>query len=309
MHYNPLGSTGLEVSAVSFGTSPLGNMFGVADEAAARHAIGRALDAGINVFDSSPYYGGGLAEERLGRALGGQRDHVVLATKAGRYGLESFDFTPATIRASLERSLRLLRVEAVDVFQLHDIEYGNLDDVFGDAYLEMVKLRDEGMCRFIGMTGYPTATLRAAVESVDLDVVLTYAHHTLLDTCLQTTLLPHARRRHVGVINAAAVALGLLTPHGPRIDHPAGERIRAAARDARAVCEQRGVDISFLANQFAIQRSGCSTTVIGTVNPDHLDAAVAAADTPIDEDLLHEVLDATAHVNGHCWTSGPAQTN
>ena len=81
MHYNQLGKTDLTVSAVSFGTAPLGDMFGAAEESDAIATVHRAYDAGINFFDSSPYYGGGLAERRLGIALRGRRDEVVIGTK------------------------------------------------------------------------------------------------------------------------------------------------------------------------------------------------------------------------------------
>ncbi|WP_046470374.1 aldo/keto reductase [Allosalinactinospora lopnorensis] len=96
MHYNQLGTTGLQVSAVSFGTAPLGDMFGGADETEAAATVHRALDAGVNFFDSSVYYGGGLAEQRLGAALRGRRDNVVIGTTDARHldsAIEA-EFTP-----------------------------------------------------------------------------------------------------------------------------------------------------------------------------------------------------------------------
>jgi len=309
MQFRPLGKTGESVSVVSFGTAPLGDMFGTADERVGIDAVRQALDAGINFFDSSPFYGNGLAEERLGKALAGHRDEVLIGTKAGRYGFTDFDFAPSRIRASVEESLRLLGTDHVDILQLHDIEFVPLDGVFTDSYGELVALRDEGKCRFIGMSGYPMHTLRRAISETDLDVVLSYSLSTLLDQCLQDRLLPLAQERDVGVINAAAVALGLLTPGELRIDHPAGSEIRAAAESVRAMCADRGVDISFLANQFSIQRSGAATTLIGTVKPGHLTSAIDAVDTPIDEQLLAAVLAATAQVSRLDWASGRPENN
>jgi L-galactose dehydrogenase len=309
MRYHSLGNTDLKVSAVSFGTAPLGDMFGAADEAEATATVHRAIDAGINFFDSSPYYGSGLAERRLGAALRGRRDDVVIGTKAGRYGGDEFDFSPKRLRESVHRSLELLRTDYVDILQLHDIEFVDLDGVFADSYAELVRLREEGKCRYIGMTGYPMHTLCRAVAETDLDVVLSYAHYTLLNTRLSDTLAPLCRQRGVGVINAAAVALGLLTPAGSRIDVPAGRRITDAARRAARVCAQRDADIALLANQFSIQRSGAATTVVGTTKARHLDAAVAAEATPIDEDLLAAVLAATADVRDLSWRSGLPENN
>ena len=309
MEYAPLGKTGLEVSAVSFGTAPLGDMFGAADSETAIGAVHDALDAGINFFDSSPYYGGGLAEERLGRALKGTSQQAIVGTKAGRYGFDQFDFSPKRIRDGLHRSLELLQRDHVDILQLHDIEFVPLEGILTDAYAELVRLRDQGKCRFIGMTGYPLHTLRRAISETDLDVVLNYAHFTLLNTELVDGLLPTANEHGTAVINAAAVALGLLTPAGLKADVGASAEMLEAARRAREICDRRGADIAFLANQFAIQRCGCATTVIGTTKSHHLAAAVRAVSEPIDEDLLAEVLAATASVHAESWPSGLPENN
>jgi L-galactose dehydrogenase len=309
MDFHALGKTGLEVSAVSFGTSPLGDMFGTADESTAIKSVHDALDAGINFFDSSPYYGAGLAEQRLGEALNGKRDSVIVGTKAGRYGFEEFDFSPKRIRDGVHTSLKLLQTDYVDVLQLHDVEFVKLEGVFTDSYAELVRLRDEGKCRFIGMSGYALHTMRRAIEETDLDVVLNYAHFTLLNTELTDGLLPTADANGTAVINAAAVALGLLTPGGLKQDVAASAAMVAASRRAHELCEKKGVDIAFLANQFSIQRSGCPTTLIGTTKPHHLDSAVRAATAPIDEDLLADVLAATAEVHAESWPSGLRENN
>jgi L-galactose dehydrogenase len=309
MRYNPLGATNLKVSAVSFGTAPLGDMFGAADENDAIAAVHRAIDAGINFFDSSPYYGNGLAERRLGTALKGRREDVVIGTKAGRYGADDFDFSPTRIRMSLHESLRLLQTDYVDIFQLHDIEFVNLDGVFAESYAELVRLREEGKCRYIGMTGYPIETLRRAVQETDLDVVLSYAHHTLLNTRLTSELAPVCQQRGTGLINAAAVALGLLTPAGSRINVPAGKQIREAAERAARVCVEHGANIAFLANQFSIQRSAAATTVVGTTKIKHLESAIEAESAPIDEQLLAAVLAETADVQRLSWSSGLRTNN
>jgi L-galactose dehydrogenase len=311
MEYRELGRTGLRVSVVGYGTAPLGGMFGANDEEAALQSAYRALDAGINFFDSSPFYGKGLAEERLGRVLRGRRDKIIVGTKAGRYGPEEFDFSASRIRRGFEESLRLLGTDYVDILQLHDVEFVDLEGPIGEGFQELVRLRDAGECRFIGMTGYPTAMTRRVMTECDPDVTLSYAHFTLLDDCLATEILPLAEERGVGLINAAAVAVGLLTAAGPppHIAQVVGEQICAAARRAVEVCQRQGADVSFLANQYSIQRSGCATTLIGTAKQRHLDSAVAAAEQPIDEDLLVDVLAAIGPDRGRHWTSGLPQNN
>jgi len=89
MEYRALGQTGLQVSRIGFGASPLGNVFGATDPAQGKLAVHLAIDNGINFFDVSPYYGLTLAEERLGDALVGKRYKIILATKCGRPALNS----------------------------------------------------------------------------------------------------------------------------------------------------------------------------------------------------------------------------
>ncbi len=114
----------------------------------------------------------GLAEKRLGKALGSHRDEVFISTKAGRYGVDVFDYSPARIRQSVDESLRLLGTDYLDILQLHDIEFVNMDSVLTDSYAELEALRDAGKCRFVGMTGYPMKVLQRVVTGTNVDVVL-----------------------------------------------------------------------------------------------------------------------------------------
>jgi L-galactose dehydrogenase len=309
MEFRPLGRTGLRVSSVSFGSGPLGGLFGPLDEAAAVRLVDEVIDLGINLIDTSPHYGS--AEYRLGKALTpAKREKVILATKAGRYGLDDFDFSPQRIRASVEASLRLLGTDHVDILQLHSIEFANLDPVLEEGYAELVRLKEQGTCRFIGMTGYPVKTLARVMRETDVDVVLTYAKGTLLDDSITTELRPIAEERGVGLINAAAVALGLLTPGGSTmlIEHPAPSAVREAATKMIKLAETKGVDIAFLANQYAIQRTETATTVVGTGKSGNLRAAIEAAETPIDDHLLAEFL-ALRPQGTRQWTIGLEENN
>src|SRR5687768_8064715 len=118
MQYRPLGQTGLQVSVLSLGASPLGSVFRAIDEAEGIRAVHTALDLGINFIDVSPYYGLTRAETVLGRALSTlSRDRYYLATKVGRYGDADFDFSPRRVIESVDESLRRLGVEYVDLIQ------------------------------------------------------------------------------------------------------------------------------------------------------------------------------------------------
>src|SRR5690606_18520685 len=105
----------------------------------------------------SPYYGRTLAEERLGRALEGVRERVILATKAGRYGKDypaGFDFSAARIARSVEESLARLRTDRIDVYQLHDIEYAHREQIIDESLPAMRRLVEQGKVRYVGITSY-----------------------------------------------------------------------------------------------------------------------------------------------------------
>src|SRR4051812_1214526 len=126
MTHHPLGRTGLNVSKLSLGGAQFGQQYGplsVADSAAVVHA---AIDAGVNLIDTSAFYGKGTSETVLGEVLaGGWRERVAICTKAGRLDRDQFDFTPAGMRACVEGSLRRLRTDHVDILLAHDIEFAD----------------------------------------------------------------------------------------------------------------------------------------------------------------------------------------
>ena len=146
-----LGRTSLRVSVVSFGASPLGNVFRLTDPAEGVAAVHFAIDRGINFFDVSPYYGMTVAESRLGEALEGYRDRVVLATKCGRYGDDEFDFSAPTVITRFEDSLRRLRTDHVDLLQAHDVEFGDVNQIVNETIPALRKLQQQGKARYVGI--------------------------------------------------------------------------------------------------------------------------------------------------------------
>src|SRR5262249_3298019 len=252
-----------------------GAVYGEVTEAAAITTVRRAFELGINVFDASPFYGLTRGETMLGLGLRGlPRDRYVLLTKCGRYDADHFDFSPARIRASVTESLRRLRTDHVDVFQLHDVEFGDLDRILHESLPVLHELRATGKVRFVGITGLPLRIFRRALElGVRLDTVLSYCHATLFDNTL-VDLLPALAGRGRGVINASPAAMGLLSKHGPRDWHPAPPEVREACAKAQAHCARRGADLAELAVQFACSIPGIATTLCGTAVPDEIAANV-----------------------------------
>jgi L-galactose dehydrogenase len=223
MIYRSLGKTGLNVSIVGFGASPLGHEFGAIDPQQGKRAVHAAIDYGINYFDVSPYYGRTLAEIRLGEALAGRRHQVLLATKAGRYDKDlatGFDFSAARITHSVEESLQRLQTDVIDVFQVHDVEYASREQIIHETIPAMEQLKKAGKVRFIGITGYPTHLLKEVAVQVEVDTLLSYCHYNLMDTTMLPVLGPVACQKNMGLINASPLHMGLLTDRGAPDWHP-----------------------------------------------------------------------------------------
>jgi L-galactose dehydrogenase len=242
----------------------------------------------------------------LGKALhGGWRQRVILATKCGRIDLADFNFSADFVVKSMDESLKRLQTDAVDIFQAHDIEFADdLDRVFTETAEALYRLKKQGKCRFVGMTGLPLVVLRRAIEACNLDVIISYCHATLLDTTLLTDLLPVAERRGVGIINASPLSMGLLTNDGPPPWHPADVEIKACARTAAELCRERGGDLSTLALATAVRDHRLATTLVGMKRPGEVDQNLRALQTPVDEELLAEVRKVLAPVKERTWPSG-----
>lgn len=304
MRYQRLGKTGLDVSALGFGASPLGGAFGPVDEGEGIRAVRAALDLGINLFDVSPFYGETRAEAVLGRALSGvRRDSYVLATKVGRYGAAEFDFSADRVVRSCEGSLRRLGVDVLDIFQCHDIEFVDLARVIEEAIPAMLRLREQGKVRFIGVTGLPLNIYRRVLAATDLDVVLSYCHYTLFDDTL-LDVLPLLEERGVGALNAAPFSMGLLTDRPLPEWHPASLELRDACRRAADVARRHGHDIASLALQFSLAEPRIASTFAGMATTADVRRNVAWAELEPDESALTAVRAALAAVRGMTWSSG-----
>ncbi len=227
MIYRELGSSGIEVSAVAFGAWAIGGwMWGGVDEDEAIDAIQAALDAGVNVIDTAPIYGFGRSEEIVGRAIRDRRDKVVLATKCGmvwdreegqfffhtsRLGIaaqpsemEVFKcLRPASIRQELERSLKRLGTDHVDLYQTH---WQESTTPIADTMGELLRLKKEGKIRAIGVCNANVEHMRA-YGPIDSD----QEKFSLLDREIEQENLPYCRRESIAVLAYSPLANGLLT--------------------------------------------------------------------------------------------------
>ena len=309
MIYRTLGNTGLQVSILSYGASPLGSVFRAIDESEGIRTVRTAVDGGVNLIDCSPYYGITRAETVLGKALREiPRDHYYLATKAGRYGDAEFDFSAARIVRSLDESQRRLGVDHVDILQLHDIEFGDLEQVIEESLPLLARLKEQGRIGWYGVTGLPLRIFREVLTRHPLDTILSYCRYTLNDTSL-ASLLPDLAAAGVGVISASATGMGLFNPQGVPAWHPAPAAIRNAAAEVVALCAQRGASATRLALQFALAEPGIHSTLVGTASPRNMRNNLGCVGEPPDAELLAAVQRLLEPVRNATWPSGRPENN
>jgi L-galactose dehydrogenase len=314
MRYSTLGRTALRVSTIGFGAATLGDEYGALSPAAGRLAVEVALDLGINFFDVSPYYGRTVAETRLGEALEGKRQSVVLATKVGRYDRdmpEGFDFSATRVMRSLEESLRRLRTDYLDLFLVHDVEFAPREVILGETLPAMRRLQEQGKVRHLGITGYPLELLRDLARADEVDVVMSYCHHNLLNSRLESVLAPVASARGIGVVNASPLHMGALTHDGPPPWHPAPAFVLRAARQAAEWCAARGADLADVALRFALGTPTAGCTLVGMRTEAEVRRNVYALEggERSDPEVLSAVRDMLAPVQDVEWASGLAENN
>jgi L-galactose dehydrogenase len=309
MQYRKVGATDLEVSLLGFGTSPQGNVYGAIDPVESTRAVHLAIDHGINYFDASPYYGLTLAEERLGQALVGKREQVVLATKCGRYGVDSFDFSAKRIKASVDESLCRLRTDYIDLLQAHDVEFATFAQITEETIPAMREIQKQGKARFIGITGFPMKMLVRIATAVPVDSILSYCRYNLLVADMDTVLTPFTRERGIGLINASGLHMGVLTARGGPDWHPAPPEVRAAAKRAAAVCERFGADLSRVAIRFCFDHPYVASTLVGMTTRDEVQTNLKLQQAKSDPELLKEIRAAIGPNFNAIWPSGRPENN
>ena len=156
MEYRELGRTGLRLSALGFGASSLGGVFHSLREEDGIRAVFAAIEGGINFIDVSPYYGHLKAEQVLGKALRQiPRGKYILSTKVGRYGkdgVNTWDYSARRAHDSVYESMERLGVDYIDLINVHDIEFADLDQVCRETLPALVALREEGVVGHVGIT-------------------------------------------------------------------------------------------------------------------------------------------------------------
>jgi len=310
MQTRVLGKTGLDVPILSFGASSLGQEFRSVTLDEALGSVRAALDCGMNLIDTSPFYGRGMSEVLLGIALAGvpRRDYL-LCTKLGRYDLGHFDFSARRVAESVDVSLHRLRTDHLDIILCHDIEFVPMQQIVDETLPALERIRQAGKVRFVGFSGYPQKIFRFIGDRADVDCALNYNQYTLQNTRFATETIPYLAAKGIGVMSAGPFSARLLTdaPLPAWLKEP--ESVKAAARRAAELCRARGTRIAKLALQFALANPAIATTVAGSANPANVrDWAVWAAE-PLDTELLREVQAIFAPVRDVGHVEGLPENN
>ena len=299
----------MNVSIVSYGAASLGNVFGETDATEGMNAVHYAIDHGINYFDVAPMYGETLAEERLGQALKGKRDKIFLATKCCRYSETEFDFSARRVAESIDESLKRLQTDYVDLFQVHDIEFGDREQVLHEAIPAARKVKESGKARFIGITGLPVRYLHHIASQVEVDTILSWAHYNLVEDEMDLYLTPFAREKGIGLINASPLHQRLLTEKGPPEWHRSPKEVLEAGLKIAALCREYAVDIADVAMRFSLDHPHVATTIVGMSKVRHAERNVKVLDFKIDPQLMEKIEKLVAPVKNKMWFEGRPENN
>ena len=309
MQYHEIGKTGMKVSSLGFGASSLGGVFHDLKEKQGIDAVFTAIESGINFIDVSPYYGYYKAETVLGKALKDiERDKYYLSTKVGRYGENGenmWDYSAKRVTASVYESMERLHVDYLDIINVHDIEFADLHQVVDETLPALVKLKEEGVVKHVGITDLQLENLKWVIDRVPegtVESVLNFCHYCLCDDKL-ADFIDYFEQKGVGIVNASPLSMGLLTERGVPDWHPAPKSLIEACSRAAEYCKTKNFPIEKLAMQFSVSNDRIATTLFSTTNPENVKKNIDSINEPIDWDLVKEVRDIIGDQQRVSWSN------
>ncbi|MPY65441.1 aldo/keto reductase [Deinococcus sp. SDU3-2] len=283
MKQREFGKTGLRVSVLGLGAGQVGAES--LDDREAGRLLNRALDLGVTLIDTARGYG--LSEERVGRHLAGRRDEFVLSTKGG-YGVEGVeDWTPGAIRHGIERALRTMRTDRIDLFHLHSCPLGTLRRE--DLLAELDRAREAGLIRVAAYSGENEA-LAWVAESGRFGSVETSVN--VADQWSLHHVLPEAAARGLGVIAKRPIA----NAAWQFTERPVGQYAEVYWERLRALrLDPGGLEWDEFALRFSAFAPGVSSAIVGTARVENLERNAAIVERgPLPADLLAQI--------GAAWT-------
>jgi D-threo-aldose 1-dehydrogenase len=302
----------LALSRLAFGGAPIGNLYASVTDGEAEAAVLHAWQHGIRHFDTAPYYGYGLSETRLGNALRTlDRASYTLSTKVGRrveddparagatdgFAVEGrracFDYSRDGVLRALEGSLQRLRTDHVDILLLHDIgalTHGAnhpavLRQALEEALPAMADLRDQGVCRAIGIGVNEEAVCLEVMPRFPLDAIMLAGRYTLFEQAESDRVMAAAAARGVAILAAGPYNSGLLgtmgAPGHTYNYEAASDAVLARAQRFYDIAAQSGIDVGAAALQFPLAHPAVASVVCGLRSVAEVDSALARLHTPV----------------------------
>ncbi len=317
----PLGRSGLPVSTLGFGAAPLGDLYARLDEALAVATVEAAIAGGVTLIDTSPLYGHGLSEHRIGAAVRrAGRDGIALSTKVGRvaepfagrgdgsgylgglpHGMR-FDYSYDGAMRSLEQSALRLGVDRIDIVLIHDVDvwtHGEamIEQRFGEAmngaYRALEALRASGAVKAIGVGVNEAAMCERFARAGDFDTMLLAGRYSLLEQPALASFMPLALEKGIGLMLGGVFNSGILAT-GPVATakynyNPAPPEILARVAAIQAVCTRHGVPLRRAALHFPLGHPAVASLVMGAVSPAEVEDQIAELSQPVPAALWAEL--------------------
>lgn len=297
MQHRPLGRTGMDVTDIGLGALEIGRPWGLksAEDPGLPPALEevdrllrKALDLGINFIDTAAAYED--SEERIGQTIPDRRDDYYLATKFGedfKTGVGSdYNFSASRAQWFLERSLKRLKTDYVDLWQIHcgpnELETVTSDETMG----AMLRAKEAGKTRFLGVsTGSVEATMAAIRTGVYDTLQLTY---NIFDRTMEHEVFPAAQAAGMGVIIKWPLGGGTLTSKYDRLDADQASRKEQSVR-LKAVAARHGMSLADMALRFILSQEAVSSIIAGTRRVEHLESNVANSGKSLDRGIIEEI--------------------
>jgi D-threo-aldose 1-dehydrogenase len=296
-----LGTTGVAVTSICFGTSALGNMpdtygYGV-DEERARETVRAIFASPINCLDTSRNYGFGRSEERIGEVIrehGGLPQGFVISTKLDR-DMSTGRFDAARARQSLEETLKALNVDHVQILHLHDPEYAaSLSDVTGrnGALAELFRIKEQGLARAVGLAAGRVDVMMPLLRNWDFDALITHNRFTLTNRNAEA-MIEYAYRRGIAVFNAAPYGSGILAKgantYRRYVYQDAPSEVLERVSQIERLCARYGVPPGAAALQFSMRDPRIVSTICGITRPSRIEETLDWAAYRIPDALWAEL--------------------
>ena len=323
MNKRQLGNTDINLTAIGFGGAPIGGLFENLDERSCYDILEETYNSGINIFDTSPLYGYGLSEHRLGNFLKTiDEDSYFLSTKVGRYltpakkneidrgrfegGLNftpHLDYSYDGVMRSFEQSLIRLAVSKVDICLIHDVDrFNHGDDVnyyfklaMDGAYKAIQKLKEEKVIKAIGVGVNDSDMCARFANAGDFDCMLLAGRYSLLDQNALNDFFPIAEKNNIGIILAGIFNSGILAKGvGENITYfydKIPEEVKQRYLKIANICKKYEVPVPAAAIQFCYTNKLVTSMILGMDRVEQVKQNLDYLNFPIPEDLWKDLLD------------------